>query len=68
MQVAELFESDLYWETTYSHNFPELRFRRAETEVERLLKLTGYEGGEILDLACGPGACTRFLSPDVGVK
>jgi SAM-dependent methyltransferase len=54
-QMAEWFENDLYWETTYAHNFSESRFQRAETEVDQVLKLAGYQCGEILDLACGPG-------------
>jgi hypothetical protein len=53
--MVERFDNDLYWETTYPHNFSESRFQRAETEVDQVLKLAGYQGGKILDLACGPG-------------
>jgi SAM-dependent methyltransferase len=53
--MAEWFENDLYWEATYLHNFSESRFQRAEIEADWVLKLAEYQGGEILDLACGPG-------------
>jgi SAM-dependent methyltransferase len=35
--------------------FPAERFEGTEAQVERLLALSGVTGGDVLDLACGPG-------------
>ena len=35
--------------------FPRARFEAAEDEIERVLALTGIEGGAVLDIGCGPG-------------
>ncbi|MCK5115212.1 MAG: class I SAM-dependent methyltransferase [Candidatus Aegiribacteria sp.] len=54
------FENSDFWELTYPFMFPETRIEKAEEDALSLLKLTGFEKGDILDLCCGPG---RFAIP-----
>ncbi len=56
----EWFEQSDFWELTYPFMFPESRIEKAEEDVHSLLKLSGFEKRDILDLCCGPG---RFAVP-----
>lgn len=53
--MPEWFEDDSFWEATFAHIFSAERFMVAESEVKRILSLTGYKAGRVLDLCCGPG-------------
>jgi SAM-dependent methyltransferase len=56
--MPEWFEDDEFWSTFYPYVFTEERFDQAVTEVDQLLALASFEGGNVLDLACGPGRHT----------
>ncbi|RKZ08776.1 SAM-dependent methyltransferase [Candidatus Fermentibacteria bacterium] len=56
----EWFEKSDFWELTYPFMFPETRIEKAEEDALSLLKLAGFEKGDVLDLCCGPG---RFAIP-----
>lgn len=51
----EWFESDDFWRDLYPFMFPEERFAAAREEVASILALTSCNGGNMLDLCCGPG-------------
>jgi SAM-dependent methyltransferase len=53
--MPEWFEDDQFWSTWYPYMFTQERFDQAESEVDQLLALVGFESGKVLDLACGPG-------------
>lgn len=53
--MPEWFEDDEFWSTWYPTMFTEERFVQAASEVDQLLTLAGFETGNVLDLACGPG-------------
>ena len=48
------FEDEAFWETFYPFMFGEPKMAAAPAEVERVLALSGVEGGRVLDLGCGP--------------
>lgn len=56
------FDQDDFWETFYPAMFPEDRIEGGDEDVEQILALTGFEGGPVLDLCCGPGRHTVALA------
>lgn len=53
--IMEWFEDDAFWRDLYPYFFPSERFATAGEQVAQLLTLTGFTGGAVLDLCCGPG-------------
>ena len=53
--MGEWFQDDSFWEEFFPFIFSAKRLAAADKEVERLLNLSGFHGGVILDLCCGPG-------------
>ncbi len=53
--MSEWFEDESFWDKFYPSMFSEGKFEAAENEVESILDLTRLPGGDVLDLACGPG-------------
>jgi SAM-dependent methyltransferase len=53
--VMAWFEDEGFWAATYPIIFPDERFVVAEEQVDKILKLVGFQPGAVLDLACGPG-------------
>jgi SAM-dependent methyltransferase len=53
--MAQWFEDESIWRDSYDISFNSAVLEAAEEEVEKILELAGFEGGDILDLACGPG-------------
>jgi SAM-dependent methyltransferase len=53
--MGEWFEDETFWIEMYPFMFPEERFHLAEEQIEKVLTLVDYRGGDILDLCCGPG-------------
>jgi ubiquinone/menaquinone biosynthesis C-methylase UbiE len=51
----EWFENDDFWRDFYPYMFSAERFAAAPEEVNRIMALTGCNGGSLLDLCCGPG-------------
>lgn len=51
----EWFADEAFWEWSFPTMFPPRRFEQAADEVARILRLSGVEGGAVLDLGCGPG-------------
>ena len=49
------FEDEAFWSELYPYMFPAARMAEAADQVGQLLALTGFEGGTVLDLCCGPG-------------
>jgi SAM-dependent methyltransferase len=56
------FEDESLWRETYPFMFPEEEFHLAEEQVEKALTLVGYQGGDVLDLCCGPGRHSLALA------
>ena len=56
----EWFDNDRFWRELYGWMFFEDRFRLAEEQLEKLLRLTEVDAKTALDLCCGPG---RFSIP-----
>jgi SAM-dependent methyltransferase len=53
--MGEWFEEESFWSEMYPYLFPEERFQLAEEQIEKVLALVDYQGGDVLDLCCGPG-------------
>jgi len=51
----EWFADDAFWMASYDLMFPDSRFVTAVAELEQILALAQCSGGDVLDLACGPG-------------
>ena len=51
----EWFENDGFWRAFYPFMFSDERFAATPDEVTRILALTQFSGGSVLDLCCGPG-------------
>jgi hypothetical protein len=51
----EWFADESIWKDLYSFHFPESAFAVADEQIEKIVFLTGVEGGKVLDLCCGPG-------------
>jgi SAM-dependent methyltransferase len=51
----EWFADDSIWKDLYPFHFPESAFAAAEVQVDKILRLTGISGRQVLDLCCGPG-------------
>ncbi len=49
------FEDESLWRDSYDISFTSAVLEAAGKEVEQVLKLADFRGGDILDLACGPG-------------
>ena len=54
------FESESFWTALFPFMFPESSFTAAADNVPKIAALTGVSGGNVLDLACGPG---RYAIP-----
>lgn len=57
---ANWFESESFWTAMFPCMFPETSFAAAADNVPKISALTGVSGGNVLDLACGPG---RYAIP-----
>ena len=57
---ANWFESESFWTAMFPFMFPEPSFTAAADNVPKIAALTGVSGGNVLDLACGPG---RYAIP-----
>jgi SAM-dependent methyltransferase len=53
--MHEWFEKESFWRELYPYMFAEERFETAKEDIDKILALTGFKGGVILDLCCGPG-------------
>jgi SAM-dependent methyltransferase len=53
--MGEWFEDESFWSEMYPFMFPEERFHLAEEQIEKVLTLVDYQGGDVIDLCCGPG-------------
>ena len=53
--MADWFEDEWFWKTFYGFMFSPEKFVAAEGEVKKVIQLTGFQGKNVLDLACGPG-------------
>ncbi|MBX9604048.1 MAG: class I SAM-dependent methyltransferase [Bryobacteraceae bacterium] len=51
----EWFQDDRLWRALYPVLFSESRFREAQRQAFQLQALTRIQGGDALDLGCGPG-------------
>jgi SAM-dependent methyltransferase len=60
--MSEWFEDESFWIEMRPFIFSEERVRIAEEQVEKILKLAGYQDGAILDLCCGLGRHTIALA------
>lgn len=58
--AANWFEDDELWSHTYPFMFPATSFNDAVEHVDRIVQLSGLQGGRLLDLCCGPG---RYAVP-----
>ncbi len=54
------FESESFWTAMFPFMFPETSFAAAAENVPKVAALVGVSGGDVLDLACGPG---RYAIP-----
>ncbi len=53
--MAEWFADEEFWEAFYPFVFSAPRLAGGQPESEAIARLTGVHGGNVLDLACGPG-------------
>jgi 2-polyprenyl-3-methyl-5-hydroxy-6-metoxy-1,4-benzoquinol methylase len=53
--MAEWFEDESIWRDSFEYSFDSATLKAGEQEAEKILKLADFQGGAILDLACGPG-------------
>ena len=53
--MTEWFADDSFWAEVYPFEFAEPTFATGEAQVERAIALSGAQGGDALDLGCGPG-------------
>jgi SAM-dependent methyltransferase len=53
--MSDWFEDEAFWEGLFSFLFPAARFAAAESEIDKLVRLVDFQGGKVLDVACGPG-------------
>jgi len=53
--MKEWFDDPAFWSELYPFLFSDEKFERAGSEIERVIALTGIQGGAVLDLCCGPG-------------
>ena len=60
--MTEWFEDETFWVKLYPFIFPEQKFAIADDQVASILKLVSLEGGNVLDLACGPGRHATALA------
>jgi SAM-dependent methyltransferase len=55
MGTAEWFSDETLWKAFYPFLFGPKRLDAGTSESEAIVRLTGVNGGRLLDLACGPG-------------
>jgi SAM-dependent methyltransferase len=60
--MGEWFEEESFWSEMYPYMFPEERFHLADEQIEKVLALIDYQGGDVLDLCCGPGRHSLALA------
>jgi 2-polyprenyl-3-methyl-5-hydroxy-6-metoxy-1,4-benzoquinol methylase len=53
--VPDWFANEALWADLFPFEFGETAITAGETQVERVIALSGVERGDVLDLACGPG-------------
>jgi SAM-dependent methyltransferase len=53
--MTEWFEDESIWRDSFEYSFDSEILKAGEQEAEKILKLADFQGGAILDLACGPG-------------
>jgi SAM-dependent methyltransferase len=53
--MPDWFADESFWEEIYRFEFPEPVIDAGVAQVEKVLALVGVQGGEALDLGCGPG-------------
>jgi SAM-dependent methyltransferase len=59
---SEWFTDESIWKDLYPFHFPESAFAAADEQVDKIVRLTGVQGGNVLDLCCGPGRHTLALA------
>ena len=52
---SEWFADETFWTASYNNMFSGAHFAAAPAEVDQILALAQRTGGDVLDLACGPG-------------
>jgi len=60
--MADWFENEAFWKELYPYLFSQKMFRLAEEQVDKVIRLTGFHGGAVLDLCCGPGRFSVLLA------
>jgi len=60
--MADWFENEMFWQELYPYLFSQRVFRLAEEQVDKVVRLAGFQGGSILDLCCGPGRFSVLLA------
>ena len=60
--MGEWFEDESFWSEMYPFMFPEERFHLADEQIDKALALVDYQGGDVLDLCCGPGRHSLALA------
>jgi SAM-dependent methyltransferase len=58
--AANWFEDEGLWSNTYRFMFPASSFDQAIQHADQITDLSGFHGGALLDLCCGPG---RYAVP-----
>jgi SAM-dependent methyltransferase len=53
--MPEWFADERFWEDLFPFEFGATEIAAGETQVERVITLSGVERGDVLDLGCGPG-------------
>lgn len=53
--MSEWFEDESFWKLLFPFIFPPERIAGAGEEVSAIQALAAFEGGDVLDLCCGPG-------------
>ncbi|MEJ5229969.1 class I SAM-dependent methyltransferase [Pseudothermotoga sp. U03pept] len=53
------FLDENFWKDLYDWLFPPESFELASKQVEKIIQITGLQGGSVLDLCCGPARHTH---------
>lgn len=54
-EISPWFQNERFWRECYGFLFPDQAFDDGRKQVGQVQALTGVEGGDALDLCCGPG-------------
>ena len=60
--MTDWYSDEAFWQMFYPALFPEEQFEIAEEQIDKIVKLLGFKGNLILDLACGPGRHSVVLA------